>query len=105
MPVRITVEIADEDWNGPAFQEVWGEMVEEGILKVVIEEEMPKRLLHGEKGQVAVEHVPALAGVGLVAAVLIATGGPLFMAGVWLTIAAIVTAVGVVIFAIAGEEL
>ncbi|MBI4344642.1 MAG: hypothetical protein HY555_03540 [Euryarchaeota archaeon] len=35
MPVRVTVEIAEEDWNDPSFQEVWGQMIEEEIIRVV----------------------------------------------------------------------
>lgn len=43
MPVRITVEIADEDWNDLAFQEMWKELIEEEIIKVVKTEEVKRK--------------------------------------------------------------
>lgn len=67
----MTVEISDEDWDDPAFQTVWREMIEEEILKVVkIEREMPKRLLHGEKAQSAMEYL-ILTGAAIVGAAVI----------------------------------
>ena len=43
MPVMVTVEIADEDWNDPAFQEVWEQMIEEEIIRVVKIEKRRRR--------------------------------------------------------------
>lgn len=35
VPVRVTIEIADEDWNDPAFKEMWEELVEDEVFRVV----------------------------------------------------------------------
>jgi len=40
MPVRVTVEIADEDWEDPASQEMLNDFINGGILRVIKVEQM-----------------------------------------------------------------
>lgn len=54
MTVRLTVEIADEDWKDPAFKEVWEEMVDEGIIRVVRIEKKVGGGPHGHRRETVV---------------------------------------------------
>lgn len=79
MLVKVTIEIADEDWEDPAFQDVWGEMVDEGVLRVVSVEEERKeegnmlvKALLGDKAQASVEYLLPTVSLIVIAAIVFA---------------------------------
>ena len=81
MPVRVTVEIADEDWYDPAFREAWKELVREEILKIVKIEKGGKevgsilgRVLCEERAQAALEYILPTVGMVTAAAGLYSVG-------------------------------
>lgn len=88
MPMRVIVEIADEDWYDPVFQEAWKELVHGEILKIVKIERGGKeagsvlgRVLCGERAQAAVEYVLPIIGMVMAAAGLYTVGRLVLSAG------------------------